>query len=176
MKLEAVFIDRDGTIGGTGRFIHPKDFSPYPFSLEAIRLLQEAGLKLFAFTNQHRISRGEATLEDFNEEFAKYGLDQAYICPHEPEERCRCHKPATGMLEKAAMDHGIRLDRSVVIGDVGSTDMQAAAAVRATKIIVRTGWGEASLGDYRHTWADVEPDYIASNLLDAAHWIRNYIA
>lgn len=30
-KIQAVFIDRDGTIGGTGNFIHPKEFQLYPF-------------------------------------------------------------------------------------------------------------------------------------------------
>lgn len=28
LELQAVFIDRDGTIGGTGHFIHPNEFIP----------------------------------------------------------------------------------------------------------------------------------------------------
>ena len=35
-------------------------------------------------------------------------------------------------------------------------------------ILVRTGWGENSLGAYRHTWADVEPDDVAADLLEAS--------
>ncbi|BFH13843.1 hypothetical protein J6TS7_27980 [Paenibacillus dendritiformis] len=34
-ELQAVFIDRDGTLGGTGHFIHPKDFTLYPRAIEA---------------------------------------------------------------------------------------------------------------------------------------------
>lgn len=171
MKFQAVFIDRDGTIGGTGHFVHPKDFTPYPFSIEAIHSLKSIGVKVFGFTNQHRISRGEAEEIDFFQEFAKFGFDGAYLCPHEPEHKCDCHKPAPGMLLRAAREHHLDLSKCVVIGDVGSTDMLAASAVGATKILVRTGWGEGALGKFRDSWADTEPDYIADHLLDAATWI-----
>ncbi len=33
-RVEAVFIDRDGTMGGTGHFIHPRDFQPYAIVLK----------------------------------------------------------------------------------------------------------------------------------------------
>ncbi|MFC4408905.1 HAD-IIIA family hydrolase [Chungangia koreensis] len=171
--IDAVFIDRDGTIGGTGHFIHPSDFKPYPFSLEANDLLKEAGIKVFALTNQHRISRGQATIDEFLEEFANYGFDDAFICPHRPEDLCECHKPKPGMLLKAAKKHRLDLTKCVVIGDVGATDMLAASEVGATKILVKTGWGLDSLGNYRHPWAHVEPDFIAENLLDAVHWLLN---
>ncbi|MFB4160255.1 hypothetical protein ACE1TF_10240 [Geomicrobium sp. JSM 1781026] len=36
-EIQAVFIDRDGTMGGTGHFIHPNDFSPYPFTRRALK-------------------------------------------------------------------------------------------------------------------------------------------
>ncbi|WP_259617636.1 HAD-IIIA family hydrolase [Paenibacillus doosanensis] len=171
MKYQAVFVDRDGTIGGNGHFVHPKEFRPYSFSEEAIGMLRASGLRLFAFTNQHRISRGEAAEEDFYEEFAKLGFEQAYICPHEPNQGCDCHKPAPGMLLRAAREHALDLTRCIVIGDVGSTDLLAAAAVGATKILVRTGWGEGSIGRYRNSWAQTEPDYVADDLLDAALWV-----
>jgi hypothetical protein len=31
--------------------------------------------------------------------------------------------------------------------------------------------GEASLTDFRHTWSDVEPDYVAKDVLEAVRWI-----
>lgn len=80
--MQAVFLDRDGTIGGTGHFIHPKHFRLYEGAQEAIFQLKEAGLKVFAFTNQHRISRGEATIEEFTKQFQQFGFDDAFICPH----------------------------------------------------------------------------------------------
>lgn len=169
--IQAVFIDRDGTIGGTGHFIHPIDFSLYEGAQEAINELKEVGLKVFAFTNQYRISRGQATLEDFRIQFSTYGFDDSFICPHDNSIICHCRKPSPGMLLEAAEKHGLDLARCVVIGDVGDTDMIAAHAVGAKKILVKTGWGEASLNDYRHKWKEVEPDYIASNINDAVKWI-----
>lgn len=143
MKLEAVFIDRDGTIGGNGHFIHPRDFQLFEFTNQSIKL--------------------------------SIGFDAAYICPHAKGTECNCRKPAPGLLLQAAREHMLDLTRCVVIGDVGSTDMIAAAKVGAIKVLVRTGWGEGSLGEYRHTWADVEPEYIADHLLDAVKWVRSLI-
>lgn len=169
--LQAVFIDRDGTIGGTGHFIHPKNFTPYPFSKEAHDLLKENGIMTFACTNQHRISKGGASIEDFLDEFEAFGFDDAFICPHSSTEGCECRKPSPGMLQEAAEKHGLDLTKTAFIGDVGSTDMLAAHSVGATKILVLTGWGEGSLTQYRHKWAEIEPDYIAENFLDAVKWL-----
>ncbi|MFF2755237.1 HAD-IIIA family hydrolase [Psychrobacillus sp. NPDC058041] len=169
--IQAVFIDRDGTIGGTGHFIHPKNFKPYDFSEDAFQLLRDHGIKTFAFTNQHRISRKEASLQDFQEEFLSYGFDDAFICPHSEHDKCKCRKPNPGMLLEAAKKHNLDLKKCVVIGDVGDTDMLAAHAVGAGRILVLTGWGKSSLNQYRDAWKDVAPDYIASNLLEAVRWL-----
>lgn len=170
-RPDAVLIDRDGTIGGTGHFIHPRAFQPYPFSTEALTLLKRSGVKILTLTNQNRISNGEVTLQEFEEEFIALGFDDAFICPHSPHDECDCRKPKPGLLLRAAEKHNLDLSNCVVIGDVGATDMLAAHAVGAKKVIVRTGWGESSLGEYRRTWADVEPDRIATDLMDAVRWI-----
>jgi HAD superfamily hydrolase (TIGR01662 family) len=171
--IQAVFIDRDGTIGGTGHFIHPKNFNVFPFTMAALKILKECNIKVFALTNQHRIARGEATEGDFKEEFSYLEFDDAYICPHSSKEGCNCHKPAPGMLLKAASDYDLDLTKCVVIGDVGSTDMLAAHSVGCLKVIVKTGWGQDSLGAFRETWEETEPDYIAENLLDAVKWVTS---
>lgn len=170
-EIQAVFIDRDGTLGGTGHFIHPSNFKQYKGAQAAINQLKQAGCKVFAFTNQHRISRKEATLDDFRLEFEKYGFDDSYICPHSEHDDCNCRKPKPGMLLEAALKHQLDLSKCVVIGDVGDTDMLAAHAVGAVKILVKTGWGELSLSDYRHKWQEVEPDYIAEHINAAVEWI-----
>lgn len=41
----------------------------------------------------------------------------------------------------------------------------------AKGILVRTGVGERSLTDFRDTWSEVEPAYIADNILEAIKWI-----
>ena len=172
MELQAIFIDRDGTIGGTGRFIHPRDFEPYDNFYTSFELLRNKDIKIFAFTNQHRISKGEASIKDFQDEFTSYGFTDAYICPHELNSDCECQKPKPGMLFRAAEDYNLNLKNCVVIGDVG-TDMVAANTVGAIKILVKTGWGKGSIGEYRDMWKDVEPDFIAEDILDAVTWIIN---
>ena len=96
----------------------------------------------------------------------KYKL---YFCHNEQD--CECRKPKPGLLLKAANDYDLDLKRCVVIGDVGSTDMLAAHAVGAKKILVKTGWGIDSIKRFRDKWKEAEPDYIAEDILDAVSWI-----
>lgn len=53
--MKAVFLDRDGTIGGTGGGIHPYEFKLYDFSPRAIRTLNELGVKVFLFTKKREL-------------------------------------------------------------------------------------------------------------------------
>lgn len=170
-KIEAIFFDRDGTLGGTGHFIHPSAFELYDNAREMLKMLSGLEVLKFGFTNQHRISRGEVTAEDFYQEFDAYGFDKGYVCPHSmKDDSCQCKKPKPGMLLQAAQTYHLDLKNCVVIGDVG-TDMLAADRVGAIKILVKTGWGEASLTTYRETWEAVEPDYVAEDVLDAVQWL-----
>ncbi|WP_349304866.1 HAD-IIIA family hydrolase [Paenibacillus sp. Marseille-Q4541] len=114
-EIQAVFIDRDGTIGGTGHFIHPRNFIQYEGAQEAISNLKQAGLKVFAFTNQHRISREEATVEEFRLQFEQNGFGDSFICPHSEGDNCSCKKPKPGMLLEAAAKYGLDLSKCVVI-------------------------------------------------------------
>lgn len=52
--------------------------------------------------------------------------------------------------------HLLDLTRCVIIGDVGDTDMLAAQAVGAKKILVKTGWGEGAMTEYRHKWDETQ--------------------
>ncbi len=169
--IDAVFIDRDGTIGGNGFYIHPRDFEPYPFTRQAISMLKDAGVKVFAFTNQTHISHGDVQEGELAAQCYSLGFDGVYICPHLPEHECECRKPKPGLLYRAATEHGLDLTRTAVIGDLGATDMVAAHTVGAVRVLVRTGLGDSSLGEYRHTWPHVTPDYVARDLLDAVRWI-----
>ena len=58
-----------------------------------------------------------------------------------------------------------------MVGDAGYSDMCAGAAAGCRTVLVRTGWGASSLNEYRHEWADIEPDWVVDNLLEAAIWI-----
>ncbi|MFD2042974.1 HAD-IIIA family hydrolase [Ornithinibacillus salinisoli] len=173
--IQTVFIDRDGTIGGSDKVAYPGDFSLFPGVKDSIKDLKQAELKLFSFTNQPGISRGEVTSEALAEELIGFGIENVYLCPHEHDQGCSCRKPNTKMLTQAAREYGLALDRCVVIGDRW-TDLLAAHRVGCKKILVKTGAGMESLKKYQHQeyygeWKEVEPDYIATDFVDAVDWI-----
>ncbi|MCA1054259.1 HAD-IIIA family hydrolase [Rossellomorea aquimaris] len=182
--MKAVFLDRDGTIGGTGGGMHPFEFRMYEFAPKAIRDLNELGIKVFLFTNQTRVGRGYFTEEDLQkgfklmkEELAKHAafIDDIFYCPHHPQDGCECQKPNIGLLLAAQGKYNLDLDECYVVGDTGSSDMVAAERAGTKKVLVKTGWGEGSLDAYRDSWKGVEPDYVANDLVDAVDWIsRDY--
>ncbi|WP_214812076.1 HAD-IIIA family hydrolase [Exiguobacterium sp. s127] len=168
-NIEAVFLDRDGTGGGTTMH-YPGEFKLFPYTALAINRLKKDRIPLFSFTNQPGISKGFATIEDFQQELTGFGFDDVYICPHNPQEGCTCRKPGIGMLSKAQKAHNLTLENCVVIGDRW-TDMLAASTAGCIKILVRTGAGEMSLRDHRDESNNIRIDYIASDLKDAISWL-----
>ena len=176
---KAVFLDLQGTLGGEG-LGDILSFSFYPFAFPAIKLLNEADLLVIVITNQSRISQGVFTYDDFErridtlkQELAAHGamLDAVYCCPHTNEDNCSCRKPLPGMLLQAQKDFDLDLSECYLVGDVGAWDMVLARSAGCRAILVRTGLGEGSLGSYRDRWADIEPDFVAQDVLDAAKWI-----
>ena len=139
---------------------------------EAIKLLNDHGFKVIIITNQSGIARGyftEETLAQIHDkmkrELAQYGawLDAIYHCPHHPDEGCQCRKPKTALFHKAAEEHAIDFQSSYVVGDM-QMDIDAGKALGCRTILVTTGpKGGSDVID--------SPDYIASNLLEAARWI-----
>ncbi|MCR8644387.1 HAD-IIIA family hydrolase [Paenibacillus sp. N1-5-1-14] len=175
MNIQAVFIDRDGTIGGSDEVEYPDSFELFANVDQALGQLKVMGIKLLGFTNQPGIASGEATEEAFYNEMKAFGFDDVYICPHQHDDGCSCRKPNTGMLERAAIEHELDLTQCIVIGDRWS-DMLAAHRAGCTKILVQTGAGHAALHTYRHKWSEIEPDYIVKDFAEAAQtitYIRN---
>ena len=181
----AIFIDRDGTINeDLGYISTPEDLIVYPWVAEAVRLINEAGLKAIVVTNQSGIARGSCTEDDLRRihdrmtsELWREGarIDAVYYCPHHPDygderyrRECQCRKPQPGMLRAAAREHDIDLGRSWVIGDKAS-DINLASAAGARGALVLTGYGGETLA-YPDRWP-CEPELVADNLLDAVRRI-----
>lgn len=177
--IQAVFLDRDGTIGGTGEVVYPGEFKLYPSVQESILKLKRLGILVFTLTNQPGISKGEVRIEEFEKEFIRFGFDGLYLCPHQHGEGCDCRKPSPTMIIKAANDHNLILEKCVVIGDRW-TDLLAAKEARCKRILVKTGSGLTDLNKYLNNefygkWAEVKPDYIAKDVNRAVEWmIRRY--
>lgn len=183
--MKAVFVDRDGTLGGSGGGVQPGEFTPYEQSPRAIRVLNQAKIPVFLFTNQSRVGRGYFTenqllrgFQEMEKSLAKEGasLDGIYYCPHAPEQKCGCQKPEIGLLLRAKEEHELHLADSYVVGDTGASDMVAAHKAGMKKVLVKTGWGEGSLTTFRASWQEVEPDFIATDILQAVQWILEDMA
>ena len=177
MTIQAVFIDRDGTIGGSDEIIYPGEFELYSGVEESLQQLKKASILICSFTNQPGISKGEASIRSFEEELKGFGFDKIYLCPHQHEEGCKCRKPSSAMLKKAAKENNLDLDRCIVIGDRW-TDLSAADEVGCKKILVKTGSGKATYDKYINNeffgrWAEVKPDYIAKDLNEAIQWLMS---
>lgn len=180
-KQQAVFLDLQGTLGGEG-LGDVFDFSFFPCAIPAIRRVNEIGLLAIVVTNQSHIAKGDFTLADFENRMADLRcqlieagarLDGVYCCPHSHLDDCTCRKPLTGMLVDAQRDNNLELAECYVVGDVGAWDIALARAAGCKAVLVRTGLGESSLTQYRHTWANLEPDFVADDVLEAASWIAH---
>lgn len=183
--LPAVFLDRDGAVNEEVDYLGAiEQFEFIAGSVEAIRLLNDAGLKTIIITNQAGVARGlydEKRLRQIHyymeEELRKQGarLDGVYYCPHHPTAGlgaykidCACRKPRPGMLKQAARDLKIDLQKSFVVGDKLS-DLQAGRAVHCKTVLVRTGYGQNTENEL--PGEDFQPDHIADNLLTAVRWL-----
>ena len=175
----AAFIDFQGTLGGNGMDdIKSLDF--YPFAIEAIKKLNDNDILVIGITNQSRISKGKLTWKEYEEKLQQLKdelannnayFDAVFCCPHTDDDNCRCRKPMTGMIEAALKDFNIDIKNSYIIGDMGKSDMVLASKIGAKAILVLSGVGKGSLNEYRHTWEDVEADYVAENVLKAVDYI-----
>ena len=155
---QLVILDRDGVINAdSDAFIKsPREWHALPGSLEAIRDLGAAGFDVVVATNQSGVGRGlfdAETLAAIHRRMrdavqtAGGRLAGIYFCPHHPDDGCDCRKPAPGLLHQIARDFARSLEQVPVIGD-SARDLEAAIAVGARPILVRTGKGrqtEASL-------------------------------
>ena len=183
----AVFIDRDGTLLEEAGYLDRLErLLFFPFSIDAVRLLNRAGLAVVVITNQSGIGRGMyqeefviRTHDVIAERVAQGGahIDGYYYCPHHPAaeiERyrieCECRKPAPGMMWRAAADLSLDLSRSFSVGDKW-TDVQAGNTAGARGILVRTGYGRSSEAAPR---PDVEAVAIVDDLIAAAAWILRH--
>ena len=190
-KRAAVFLDRDGTINEQMGYInHISRFVLLPGAAQAIRTLNEQDIPVVVVTNQSGLARGyfpPSLLEEVHakmeQELASEGahIDGLYICPHHPEAKeeqfrkdCTCRKPKTGLLERAAAELGLDLQRSFMVGDRWS-DLKCGARVGATSILVLTGYGRGDL-EYISPQQEIQPAKGAEDLPEAVAWIVERIS
>ncbi len=188
-KNTAVFLDRDGTINEEVGYLDSIDkLKLFANAAEAIRLINESGMKTVVITNQSGVAKGYFTEEfvrtvhaHIQEGLRERGafIDAFYYCPHHRTEgigvylqSCACRKPEAGMLIQASKELAIDLRRSYTVGDM-LKDVQVARAVGAKGILVKTGYGIKTIEkDLASNSSKIcRPNYIAEDILDAVKWI-----
>lgn len=154
-REKIVILDRDGTINeDSDDYIKSKDeWQPIPGSLEAIAKLSQAGFKIYIVTNQSGLSRGYYSLDTLNDMHQKLTqlliklngeIHGIFVCPHHPDDHCRCRKPSTALIEQIAATTQKNLSGVLFVGD-SSADIEAAYNYGLTPALVLTGKGERTL-------------------------------
>jgi D-glycero-D-manno-heptose 1,7-bisphosphate phosphatase len=171
-------MDRDGTVSEEIGYMYQSDmYRVYEWAGEAIRKINDSGMKAILITNQSGVERGyfpESTVHAVHDilrsELArsKARLDAIYYCPHQPDTGCDCRKPRPGMILQAAREMDIDVSNSFMIGDK-YVDVKVGRAAGAKSILVRTGYGAGELEKHRDF--PVQPNFIADNLLHAVEAI-----
>ena len=188
MLDKAVFIDRDGTINSDpdGYIKTIDDFTLFPFTSEAIKILNQLGYKIIVVSNQSGVARGIMTINEVEKinlhmqsELAKTGasVDLVLYSPYHKNGTVEPYnidhntrKPKAGMFFQALKHFPIKAKKSYMIGDKPS-DIEFGKTNGLTTILVKTGEGEK-------TWLSrntlkIMPDFVVENLLSAAILIKS---
>jgi len=184
MKRPAVFIDRDGTISEEVGYVnHPSRFRLFPYSSEAIRILNNNEWLAILVTNQAGVARGyfsEDVIvkvhEQLQQELKDARLDAIYYCAHhpsvgEPPYRvdCDCRKPKPGLIDRAAQEFEIDRGASWMVGDrYGDVELARNAGLRSAFVLSGYGLGE---WEYQRASWKYQPDLVCENLLEAVKMI-----
>jgi histidinol-phosphate phosphatase family protein len=100
------------------------------------------GLRTGVVSNQSGVGRGLLTRAQVSRvnrrvEDLLGPFDTWQVCPHAPDEGCRCRKPAPGLVLAACAALDVPPAATVVIGDI-EADVRAAHAAGATAVLVPT--------------------------------------
>ena len=179
VQQKYILLDRDGVINqDSDAFIKsPDEWQPIAHSLQAIALLNAHGYQVIVVTNQSGVARGlfdEQTLQAIHAKMCRLvaeaggNISAIYYCPHGVDSSCDCRKPKAGLLTRFAADFAADLTNVPVVGD-SLRDLQAAVAVGALPVLVKTGKGQRTLAN--------NPDFnflVFDDLYDAARYFTRH--
>ena len=168
----AVFLDRDGVL------VEPviRDGRPFPpSSVAELRIFADAnaalhrlrarGMPLIVVTNQPDVGDGliaHSEVDAMHEIMARQlPLDAVRACFHGHGQACDCRKPKPGMILQTAMELGINLAKSFMVGDRKS-DIEAGRAAGCATVFIDLGYTLP---------APDAPDYVVHSIAEAANVI-----
>ncbi|HEX7054065.1 MAG TPA: HAD-IIIA family hydrolase [Burkholderiales bacterium] len=140
----AVFVDKDGTLVENVPYnVDPARIALVPGAREALAAFAAAGWRVLVVSNQPGVALGrfpESALQGVARRLRELlpRLDGCYWCPHAPDAGCACRKPAAGLLERAAREHGIDLAASWMVGDI-LDDVEAGRRAGCRTVLLDSG-------------------------------------
>lgn len=164
-----ILLDRDGVLNvDTADSVKSLDeLEIEPGAALGCEILRTAGYRLAVITNQSAVGRGHMTLATLcavNDELDRAlggVIDRWYICPHAPDDGCRCRKPDTLLFEQARADLGFNPADTWFVGDA-PRDLAAARRFGCRAALVLSGKGAATAASSASddpnipTWTDLE--------------------
>ena len=180
--MKVVFLDRDGVINefpGNGLYVTKvKDFHFIPGTLDALKLLTDAGYHIFVISNQAGVGKGvysrrkldlitQRMLDGVNE--AGACLTGVYYCTCRSTDGCNCRKPRIGNIIRALKSVGQTLEDAGDAYFVGDTegDMKTGRNAGCKTVFALCGREDRA---YMKRW-DIRPDFIVEDLYAAAKLI-----
>lgn len=169
MSQKFVVLDRDGTLIEHIHYLSdPKLVRFKPDLVSALAALGKEGFAFGIVTNQSIIGRALASQEevgavnqlivDFLEQ-NDIKISFVFVCPHIPEDYCKCRKPEIGLGLRAISAFNLYPSLSYVIGDQES-DILFGKNLGCTPIQIQGKAKRSHLAEY-----------YARSLSDAANWI-----
>jgi len=177
-----VFLDRDGVINhDSSHYIKSWDeFEFLPGSLSALRRLHANGYPVIIITNQSAVNRRIIPIEVLDEIHAKLKqavqrrggkIQDIFFCPHRPDENCACRKPKPGLIFQATDKYRIDCSAETMVGDHPKDIECGKNAGCRYRVLVKSGIidnADRILADRK-----IYPDFIATDLAEAAGWIMD---
>ena len=166
----AVFFDRDGVLcraqmvdGRPRAPLSLQEFQLEPDAQAAVQAVTAAGLLAVVVTNQPELATGElqpSVLEAIHRSLqAEVDVTAIYVCPHQANAGCLCHKPKPGLLERASVELDVNLGASFMIGDRWR-DVGAGQAVGCRTVLIERPYSGVC-----------RPDHRARSLGEAVAWV-----
>jgi histidinol-phosphate phosphatase family protein len=175
MKGKAVFVDKDGTLVVDVPYnVDPARIALTSDAEAALRRMAGSGYRVIVVSNQPGAALGrfaEAALKAVETHLKEKlpSLEAFYYCPHAPDAGCACRKPAPGLLQRAAEEHGVDLAASWMIGDI-LDDIEAGRRAGCRTILLDVGnETEWRVSEQR------SPHHIAGGLAQAADIITGSV-
>jgi len=166
-----LLLDRDGVLN-VNRPDYIKSLEEvcfYQDALEALKLLNRKDIGVILISNQSGVNRGLIHWDDFwkthegvirRVEECGGSIAAAFYCPHRPDEKCECRKPAPAMILTACRFAGIDPGQTYFVGD-SESDMRAAETAGCPGIRICRG------GDAPQTDIGTSKQPCFTTLLDA---------